>query len=113
MTNDVAPYRLARYQAFHFLCPSCETLYYAQLNILYNLEGETTGYLWLDKDGKTYFLEDVKRLKTCCGIPLRSRRVRGVYNPQVPCTSKCFQSRHAQCECACGGLLHGVSLRHW
>jgi hypothetical protein len=40
--------------------------------------------------------------------PLRFRQIIGVVNPDHKCDSRCTHAKGFDCECACGGLNHGL-----
>lgn len=45
---------------------------------------------------------------TCeCGNRVMLLPVKGITNPDVPCTAKCVNSKGFNCECSCGGKNHG------
>lgn len=42
------------------------------------------------------------------GAELQFRRVRGTYNPDKVCDSRCTHAKTAPCDCSCGGENHGA-----
>jgi len=47
-------------------------------------------------------------LVTCCGRERELLRVRGTYNPRVPCNARCTGAHGHDCECSCNGANHGA-----
>jgi hypothetical protein len=109
MTPDVAEYMMARYSAFHFKCPICQTFKYAQFYKLYNAQGTVVDHLRNERSGRTYGLATVRYLYGCCGETLQARQVRGVYDQTVSCGRQCYESKSRDCTCSCAGLLHGCA----
>jgi hypothetical protein len=48
----------------------------------------------------------------CCGRVVVMRRVKGEYNPKIPCNAKCLMGKSLDCSCSCGGLNHGKGHSH-
>jgi hypothetical protein len=108
MTEERSVYMMTRYQAFHFQCPTCKRFAYAQFSALYDEEGTILDYYWCSKTGESYLTATFQKKFACCGVPLRSRMVRGKYDPSVKCDDKCFSAKSKECSCTCGGLMHGI-----
>ena len=39
---------------------------------------------------------------------MRSERINGHYNSDIPCNGKCVHAKGPDCECSCGGANHGI-----
>lgn len=42
------------------------------------------------------------------GAEMVYRRVRGTFNPDKTCDSRCTHAKTAACDCSCGGANHGA-----
>ena len=65
--------------------------------------------IFLDMKGQSGTIGNHALACRKCGMARTVKQVKGTFNPDHVCNSKCTASKGFVCDCSCGGKNHGAS----
>lgn len=67
---------------------------------------EREAFNWYREDGSP-----VTEATICCGRAVVFDEIKGTFNTNVVCSTKCWLGKSIDCSCECGGANHGKAHR--
>ena len=104
-------YRCSNKECRHAYALEFEVKYFPGTKVyLYKIEN-APGWV-ADRIAERPYLRTPRQFTSCpeCGSFAKMKPVKGHYNPDHTCNSKCMNAKSGECDCSCGGANHGKNL---